>query len=610
MTFTFWYCRRWLSLAIALVVALSLTSCQARLWQSRLKPVLLKTEAAELSQIVLTTLQEPGTFNPALNSEFPSIFQFAFRGLTTENGVTGEIEPALAESWRFSQDQQRLEFTLRSGLQWSDGEPLTVDDIIFTYRDVIFNAKIPTPLKDSFRIGAGQTFPIVRKLDDRRIEFVLPEPFAPILRATSALSSGAYILPKHILQESVEKLDTNGNPAFISTWNTGTDPKQIVVNGPYLLEQHQPGERIIFRRNPHYWQRDDQGQRLPYIDRIIWQFMESTDTQLLRFRSGELDVLGDVRPLRPEYFSLLKREEKRGKFKLRSGGPWSGSTYIAFNLNTAKTAKGQPLVDPVKSRWFNTLAFRQAVAYAIDRPRMINNIYRGISQPQDSPISVQSPYYLSPAAGLKTYSYNPAKAKQLLVSAGFRYDAAGQLFDEEGHRVQFNLITNAGNRIREALGSQIRVDLSRIGMQVDFTPINFNTLLAKLDDTRDWDCHLIGFTGGLEPNDAANLWISTGNSHSFNLSHQPGQPNITGWEPKDWERELDRLFNQGARELDETKRKQIYAQFQRVVQEQLPVIHLVHEIALVAVRDRLQGLKYSGLPSWGLWNIQELKVEE
>ncbi len=97
---------------------------------------------------------------------------------------------------------------------------------------------------------------------------------------------------------------------------------------------------------------------------------------------------------------------------------------------------------------------------------------------------------------------------------------------------------------------------------------------------------------------------------SFNLKQQPGQPPIQDWAPNDWETAIDRLFVTGARELDETKRKAIYAAFQRLVQEQLPVIHLVNDRALMAVRDRVQGLKYTGLPSWGLWNIQELRIRK
>lgn len=558
------------------------------------------------SQLVLTTLQDPKTFNYALNQEFPNIFLFCFRGLTQQEGTTGKIKPDLAESWQISLDQTQITFTLRPNLKWSDGEPLTADDVVFTYRDVIFNPKVPAESQEALRLGKDRRLPEVNKLDERRVQFVLAEPFAPFLSATAGPPIDIVILPKHKLEQSVQQLDANGNPLFLSAWGTDTDPKEIVVNGPYLIEQYRPSERVIFRRNPNYW---DNSTAQP-IERIIWQIAESTDSQLLSFRSGDLDAVGDMRPLRPEYFELLKREEARGRFKVYNGGTWSGTTFITFNLNQAKNAQGQPIVDPIKSRWFNNLAFRQAVAHAIDRPRMINNIYRGISVAQDSPITVQSPYFLTPEQGLPVYDYNLETARTLLQSAGFRYDAADKLLDAEGNRVEFTLITNAGNRIREALGSQIREDLAKIGIEVIFSPINFNTLIGKVSDNRDWDCVLIGFTGSIEPHSGANLWLSSGSSHMFNLSPQPGQTEITGWAASDWEQEIDRVFQAGAREFDLAKRKPFYDRFQVLVQEQLPVIHLVQEIALMAVRNRVKGIDYNGLPSWGLWNVQELQVEE
>lgn len=587
---------------VLLLCGLALSGCQ---------PSLMRSRAAAGSQLVLSTLTDPKTFNFANNQSFPNIFLFAFEGLTREDG-SGKIQPALAESWTTSEDQRRIVFTLRAGLKWSDGQPLTAADVVFTYRDVVFNPDIPTDAKDAIRIGPNDrfpagVFPVVRQLSDRQVEFVLPEPFAPFLRATAA-PDGILILPKHVLAETLQTKGTDGNLKFISTWNTDTPPQQIVVNGPYLLESYSPGQRLVFRRNPNYWRKDAQGDPLPRVDRIIWQFIENTDTQLIRFRSGELDVMGDARPLRPEYFSLLKQEDQRGNFRVHDGGPWSGVLYLTFNLNPAKDQAGNPIVDPVKLRWFSNLNFRQAIAHAIDRTRINNNIFRGLGIVQNSPISVQSPYFLSPAEGLKVYEYNLDKAKQLLLAAGFQFNAQQQLLDAAGNRVRFTLLTNAGNKVREAIGAQIKTDLSKIGIQVDFTPVNFNLLVEKTSTSRDWDAHIVGFTGGIEPHGVANLWMSMGGSHSFNLKQQPGQPPLQGWQPYDFEKDIDRLMIAGARELDETKRKAIYAEYQRVVQENVPVIFLVNDRALMATRNTIQGIQYSGLPSWGLWNIDQLQM--
>jgi peptide/nickel transport system substrate-binding protein len=583
--------RQWVLLGIVAWVAIGLNACN---------PQAFKQSVAKVPEYITSTLSDPKTFNLALSQEWPDISIFTSDFLVDQNGVTGEIEPELAESWTLSPDKKTFVFTLRPGLKWSDGQPLTAADIDFTYNQILLNDKIPTDFRDALRIGEKRELPKVRALDDRRIQFQLPEPYSPFLSTVV----GAPLYPKHILADTITNTDASGNPKFLTTWGTDTDPKKLVVCGPYTIDSYTPSQRVIYKRNPHYWRKDAQGTQLPYLDRIVWQLVESTDTQLLQFRSGALDALG----LGPDDFSLVKREEKRGDFTIYTGGPSSGTNFVFFNLNKAKNSKGEPLVDPIKSRWFNTLEFRQAVAHAIDRPRMINNIFYGIGQLQDSPVSVQSPFYLSPKDGLKSYDYNPEKSKQLLQQAGFKYNPQGQLLDAEGNRIRFTLNTNAGNKTRESMVSQIKQDLAQIGIQVDVALISFGALVEKWSVSRDWEASLLGFTGGIEPNDGSNVWLSTGGLHTFNQGPSPGQPPLQGWVVSDWEKEIDRLFIAGAREFDLEKRKAIYHEYQQIVQSQLPVIHLVNSVGLSAIRNHIQGVQYTSLDRRGsLWNLYQLR---
>jgi peptide/nickel transport system substrate-binding protein len=583
---------RWFLVLLTFVLAIALGACN---------PAQFKIAAAHVPQLVYRIPADPKTFNYALSSESPNVFGPIYEGLITENGVNGEVEPDLAESWEISEDKQRIVFTLRQGLKWSDGEPLTVDDVVFTFNDIFLNEKIPTDIKDVLRIGKSRALPKVRKLDERRVEFTVPEPFAPFLRTAGELA----ILPEHALRESVMAKDRNGKPQFLSTWGTDTDPQKIIGNGPYHMESYIPTQRVVFRRNPYYWRRDAQGNPQPYIERFIWPIVESSDTALIQFRSKGLDIL----EIGPSNFSLLKHEDKRGKFTIYNGGPDTGTTFISFNLNKGRRLNGQPLVEPIKSRWFNTVAFRQAVAYAIDRQTMINNIYRGLGELQNSPIPVQSPYYLSPKEGLKVYNHNPEKAKELLLGAKFKYDNTGQLLDADDNRVRFTLVTNTGSPTAEAICSQIKRDLSKIGITVDLQYILFSTLLDKLSNTLEWECYFGGITGGIEPNGGANTWFPDGGLHQFNLKPRLGQPPIIGREVADWEEKIGQLYIQGARELDEAKRKAIYGKTQRLTQEYLPFIYLVNALDLAAVRDRIQGVKYSAVGG-SLWNIYEIKVTQ
>ena len=557
--------------------------------------------AAEVatSRIVFSSLGDPKTFNPALSQEYPNIFIYTSEGLLTLDGETGDIVPALAESWEIADDGLTYTFTLREGLQWSDGEPLTADDAVFTYRDVIFNETIPASGRDSFRIGQEGLLPAIEKIDDRRFKFILPEPFAPFL-----ISAGGGILPAHSLQASVDMLDAEGNPQFLSMWTTGTPPAEVISNGPYRLKQYLPSQRVIFEKNPFYWQADAQGNSQPYVQELIWQVIESSDNQLLQFRSGGLDVIG----VSPDEFSLMKREEDRGNFTIYEGGPTLGTTFVTFNLNKA-SRDGTPLVDPIKSLWFNSIAFRRALSYGIDRQTMINNIYLGLGEPQTSPLPVQSPFYASPADGIPTYDYDLEKAKELLLADGFQYSPTGELQDAEGNRVRFTLITNSGNKIRESLGSQLKQDWSKLGIQVDFQPISFNALVTKLSDSLDWEAHIIGFTAGLEPNGGSTVWSVNGSLHAFNQNALAGQEPLEGWETAEWERRISDIYIRAAQEVDEDKRRELYFESQRLAQEYLPFIYLVNPLNMGAVRNTIEGINYSGIVRpFALWNVPELTV--
>jgi peptide/nickel transport system substrate-binding protein len=583
--------RRYLGLfAVGLLLILGIAACS---------PAALRSQASQGTQIVESQLGDPKTFNYVLNNSSPNVFGYTYEGLIGENTLTNEIEPALAESWEVSKDKKSIVFTLKDNLKWSDGQPLTISDVLFTFNQIYFNPEIPSDTQDVLRIGKDRKLPTAERLNDRQVKFTTPEPFAPFLR-----SMGLGILPEHALKESVTTKDSSGKPLFLSKWSTKEDPKNIVTNGMYTIESYTSSQRVIFRRNPNYWRKDAQGNPQPYVERLVWNLVDNRDTTLVKFRSGESDI---IEPLRPEDFPLLKAEEKRGKFKVYVGGGRPVTTFMSFNLNTGKR-DGKPLVDPIKSQWFNNKAFRQAVAYGIDRNKMNTNAYRGLGTLLNTFISPLSPYYLSPAQGLKVYEHDPEKAKQLLTGAGFKYNG-NQLVDAAGHPVEFTITTNSENTLRVSLIAQIKQDLSAIGMKVSLNPINFNTLGEKLDNGADWDCYLLAFGSGLEPNGLAHVWQPDGAAHAFNQRGEGGTKKLEGQQIADWEAEIGQLFTQGASELDEAKRRVIYGKVQQIGQEQLPWIPLVVERIMAVGRDTITGVRYP--ESGGItWNVHELRVAE
>ena len=220
-----------------------------------------RANTSEVPQIVDAILSDPKTFNPVLSSDATSsaVGSMMFDGLLTQNPITGEFEPALAESWTVSDDDLEIIFTLRKNLKWSDGKPLTADDVVFSFNQLYLNEEIPYNGRSSLKVGESQAYPQITKLNDLQVKFTLPEPFAPFFSTV-----GSSILPKHILQDSVTKKDSDGNPLFLTTWGADTSPEKFVANSAYRLREYVNAQRLIFEANPYYWKHNQAGDCLLY----------------------------------------------------------------------------------------------------------------------------------------------------------------------------------------------------------------------------------------------------------------------------------------------------------------------------------------------------------
>lgn len=534
---------------------------------------------------------DPKTFNPALISELNSIsvMWHLFDGLCEENGDTLEVRPALASKWNISQDGLHYTFTLRKNLQWSDGKPLTADDVVFTFRDVMFNPKIPANA-DSLKIPIdAQTtrFPSIRRIDGQTVEFSLPKPYAPFLRALAAV----FVLPKHCLEKSVFTLK-GGVPEFNQTWGIDTPVRKIVGSGPFVLEEFAPAQRVVFRRNPYYWRFDKKGKRLPYLDQLVYSFSKDISGLTLKFLSKEIDVIG----ARGRQYELLKPLEKTHRFHIVNAGPEAETPFLMFNLNRRRNKNGKPYVDPVKQTWFNDLRFRQACAHAIDKETIIRNAFNFVAVPQIGEYGPRHPFF-SPK--IRDYAYNLKTAQNLLSQAGY-LKRGDRLYDPSGHPVAFDLVTFTGNPTAIQIPVIIKTDLEKLGMKVNLVPVQFNTCVEKLDNTYDWDLMYLNWTGGVEPHSSALLWRSNGSYHFF----RPGQKAPS--EP--WEAAMDRLVDEGAVTVDPVKRQEIYTELQTLVLKEVPMIFLVAPLYLAAVRDELGNIRPNPFNAavYSCWNSYEI----
>ena len=515
-------------------------------------------------------VSDPRTFNPVLVQETTSGGPIGniFDGLVEENGVTTEVEPALAESWTTSKDGRIWTFKLRQGLQWSDGAPLTADDVVFTFQ-VIYDKNIANSLKDVLTV-AGKPIQ-VSKVDALTVRFQTALPFGPFLHQI-----GVSILPRHKLDAAYQAGKYN------QTWGVDTPVKDLVGTGPYIMTEYKQAQRFSYERNPRYWKVDVAGHRLPYIDHVVLSIVPNMNAERLLFQQGQTDSYG----VRPREYAEFKRGEKAGNYTVYNGGPGFGSEFLAFNQNPRSGLPAYEL------KWYENQRFRQGIAFAIDRQAIIDQVYAGHAIPEYGPESPADKFFFNP--NVMQYPYNLEKAAATLAEAGFKKGPDGVLRDGEGHPVKFVISSNADNPDRVAIANIIRQDLEKLGMQVTLAPEAFNTLVNKLVESFKWETVVLGLTGGIDPHSGQNVWKSSGSLHMWNPKQSsPATP---------WEAEVDRYFDLGATTVDQNRRKAYYDKYQEVIAEQVPVVYTVIPNAYVAVRNKFGNIRYTafGGPFWNL----------
>jgi peptide/nickel transport system substrate-binding protein len=544
--------------------------------------------------LTLASYDAPKTFNPTLANDPASLrtLAYVFDGLVEEDGLSYEVEPVLAESWRVSADGKRYTFTLRPGLTWHDGKPLTADDVVFTVMTVLRHPDVPWEARHALRIN-GQ-LPSATRVDAQTVRFDLPAPFAPFLRAIAG--PGLPILPKHVFGPWMKAKGDDGKPLANAQWGLRAVPTSVVGSGPFMLAAYKPGEAVELTRNPRYFRVNRHNQPLPYLDRLVLAVKPGLAGAIAGFEGGQTDLQW----LPAQVVTTLKDRAKAEKFSLHDGGPDFRISYLTFNLNPRRDVVGKPLVDPIKLKWFSDARFRQAIAYAIDREALVRDVYHGMAVLQPSPVFQKSPYFDAKAPA---YALDRAKAKQLLTQAGFTLKGT-QLHDAAGHPVRFSLLYETGATETQAQVKRLQADLAAIGVTIKPEGVPFKAKLDRTYRKRNWEAQIGAWSAGIEPHAGAQLWMSNGLAHILNLN-PAGGPHATPTYA--WEKRIDQLFAQGVSTLDEAQRKKVYGEFQRLVGREQPMIFLPVFRYTVAVRDSVGNARPSAYSPLGAsWNSYEL----
>jgi peptide/nickel transport system substrate-binding protein len=549
-------------------------------------------------QMVMAQPNEPKRFNVITASEVASVgvlYYHMFRCLIDykNGGATPDFDKGLCTSYEASADAKQWTFSIRKGVRWSDGQPFTADDVLFTY-EVMKDERVNNSLRDIFTEGKDANnkliYPELQKLDDYTVRFNLHQSNGAFLDNVLNL----YLIPRHKWEQAWR--DGKFNEAMGVT----EDPANVVGLGPFRLKEFTAGQRVVLERNPYFWKVDKKGQRLPYLDRLVFIIVKDFNTVASKFEAGEIDLMDRVRA---EEYSLIKRLEG-AEVKVEDIGVALDTYWLTLNQNTGVNAKtGKPFVEPWKQKLYRNQKFRQAVSYAIDREGLANTVFAGRAVPIYSFVTPGDKTWYSDE--IMKYPFNKELARQLLAEIGLKDgNNDGFLEDPEGHTVEIVIHPNAGNSQRESSAAFVAKNLQDIGIKASANPVNANLIGDMLLSSYNFDAILFGWQSGVPPGppNVKNLLLSSGESHTFFPSQKTPST--------EWEARVDQLVKQIDETLDVAERKRLYAEAQKIWSEQMAEINLVAERAGIAYRSRFGNISPSTLPPRVTWNSEEIYIKK
>src|SRR5215475_9745662 len=558
-------------------------------------PVSERAGSRRGGKIIYRVPSAPATFNYLQAGDENTLFAaFYLMGgrLIEFDHKNQQYALGLAESWRRLDDGKTVELTLRDGIKFSDGHPITAEDVIFTLR-AIYDERTASPIfRDAMMIGNRQIEASIPEGTDsqggRRLRFVFPD----VVASPENYLSNLAVLPRHVLEGDFDR------GALRDTYGLTADPSRVVTAGAFAAESATPGERVTLKRNPHYWKKDAAGAPLPYLDRLVIEVMKDVNNAFLRLRQGSLDIYDRLRP--PDYIELRSQP---GVTQVSDLGPGLPTDQLWFNLNVGEL-NGRPVVSPVKRAWFNDTRFRQAVSSAIDRQTIASITLQGLATPLYGFVSPGNRKWV--AADLPPIAYDLGRSRALLREAGFTTRGPQdrpELYDAKGNRVEFTLIVPSTSQPLKDMAIVAQGDVAQLGIKMQVAPIDFGDLQRRILESYDYDaCILVTSHSEPDPSSYTNYLSSSSPS--------------CRWRPKqsmpatDWEAHIDDLLAKQARETNPDRRRAAFDEIQRILAEQSPVIPIVARHVSVAANQRVGNYSPSAVMPLSLWNAEELFIRQ
>lgn len=486
---------------------------------------------AQGGRIVVATTSDAVTFHPYLRTDTASgSYQGLVyaAGLTTYDPRTLEVVPEAAKSWSISDDKLTYTFILRDDLFWSDGTPITSADYVWTFEQAV------KPENKYPYISNLQPIVSYQAPDPKTIVVTLKEPLVVGIETADAITP----LPKHIW-EKLDWSDPQKNPQILAP---------TVSSGPYILQEWQKDTRAVFVANDRYY------KGRPRIDTFTYRVVPSSEIAYQMLKTGEVDVASFT----PDNYTDAK---KLPNVTVYEWWPAAASwMYLGFNLRRA------PLQDP---------EVRRALAYAIDREAIAEHVLNGLARPTYSAFTPSSWVY---NPDVPRYDFDPEKAKALLDQAGWK-PGTGGVRQKDGQPLKLRIIYGPNtSKTAERVVTVAQQAWGDVGVQVDVQGMEWGTYLAQLrGEPFDWDVNF-------------GVWSSTIDPHWMNqIWREDSIPALNAGAYVN--KRVEELFNQGVREFDREKRKQIYQEIQAILSTDAPYVFLTYNLSYIGINNRVGGIE-------------------
>lgn len=439
--------------------------------------------------------------------------------LDRSGNVTVEPWSLAAEKPQISADGKTYTVKLKNTAKWSDGQPVNADDLIYTF-DTIRNPETGSP-----GISQFDKVDSIEKVDDQTVNIKLKQVYAPF-----QYSLLAQLVPAHVLKD-VPVTELQKHPY-------GTDPAKTVTNGAWKWSEWKQTQYLSFEADPNYW-----GQK-PHIQKVIYKIYADQNTEVQALIKGDIDMV--------EAIPVTQVEAVKGQSDLRvilEPGPQY--EYVGFNFDP-KNFKDNFVP-------FGTQKTRQAIAYALDRQGMVDNVLKGTGKLMNAPFLPNS--WANPGDAAVNYTYDADQAKKLLAEDGWAAGDDGILV-KDGHRFSFELQYNAGNSRREQVAAVIQQNLKDVGIEVIPKGIDFAAWVDQNLTPGKYNAILLSWSLSNPDPDGESI---------FSSKYFPPTGQNSGWYKNE---KLDELWVKGYSTVDQNERKEIYKEVGKEISTDLPYIFM------------------------------------